>query len=418
MGTAKLIAKGCPAQWRPNSHGSRAGGIKCGNDGGRLRRQPPPPPRCGLEPWQLCGNGRNDWSTKLIRGLVTEAATGFQSRRGRCREPTPVIPHYALFPTYKAGGGDRGACGAACRRSPVGRRQSFAASACCASALLRQPSLKHFGRDFAISAMSRARISSLNPGSGGSVEELPHLAADLVRRNVEVLVASGTPSVVAARDVSKTVPVVFVAAFDPVSTGVVDSLARPGGNVTGLTAIFADLNGKRLELLKELVPSLSRVAFVSHLTNPGHQQNVQELERAAKKLSVQLQIIAIRSRNDFEETFRRAAGAEGLIQIDDAMLTAHREQLTSLALRHRLPGVYGARLFADLGGLASLGASYPDLHFRAAHYIDLIFKGAKPSDLPVQQPTKFEFIINLKTARALGLTIPPTLLARADEVIE
>ena len=258
----------------------------------------------------------------------------------------------------------------------------------------------------------------IEPGFGQSVEELPHLAADLVRRNVDVLVASGTPSVMAARAVSKTVPVVFVAAFDPVSTGVVDSLARPGGNVTGLTAIFADLNGKRLELLKEIVPSLSRVAFVSHLTNPGHQQNVQELERAAKKLSVQLQIIAIRSPNDFEEAFRRAAGAEGLIQIDDAMLTAHREQLTSLALRHRLPGVYGARLFADLGGLASLGASYPDLYFRAAHYIDMIFKGAKPSDLPVQQPTKFELIINLKTARALGLTIPPTLLARADEVIE
>jgi putative ABC transport system substrate-binding protein len=255
-------------------------------------------------------------------------------------------------------------------------------------------------------------------GFGQSVEELPHLAADLVRRNVDVLVASGTPAVLPARDVSKTVPVVFVAAIDPVSTGVVDSLARPGGNVTGLTAIFADLNGKRLELLKEIVPSLSRVAFVSRLTNPGHQQYVQELERAAKTLSVQLQIIAIRSPNDFGEAFRSAAGAEGLIQIDDAMLTAHREQLIPLALRHRLPGIYGARLFVDLGGLASLGADYPDLYWRAAHYIDAIFKGAKPSDLPVQQPTKFELIINLNTASALGLTIPPSLLARADEVIE
>jgi putative ABC transport system substrate-binding protein len=255
-------------------------------------------------------------------------------------------------------------------------------------------------------------------GLGQSVEELPRLAADLVHRNIDVLVASGTPAVLPARDATKTVPVVFIAAIDPVAIGLVDSLARPGGNVTGLTAIFSDLNGKRLELLKEIFPSLSRVALLSRLTNPAHHLYVQELELAAERLSVQLQVIAIRSASDFEEAFRSAARAEGLIQIDDAMLTAHRERLIPLALLHRLPTIYGARDFADLGGLASLGASYPDLYFRAAHYIDRIFKGAKPADLPVQQPTKFELVINLKTAKALGLTIPPMLLARADEVIE
>jgi putative ABC transport system substrate-binding protein len=255
-------------------------------------------------------------------------------------------------------------------------------------------------------------------GIGQTVEELPQFAAKLVSRNVDILIASGTPAVVPARNATETIPVIFIAAIDPVATGVVQSLARPGGNVTGLTALFADLTGKRLELLKEMFPLLSRVAFLSRTTNPGHHQYVHEAEVASRKLNVKLQIVDVNGPDDFENAFRSADGAEGLIQIDDAMFTAHRNELVRLALTHRMPGIYGPREFVDLGGFAALGPSYSDLYLRAANYIDRIFKGAKPADLPVQQPTKFELVINLKTANVLGLTIPPTLLARADEVIE
>ena len=237
-------------------------------------------------------------------------------------------------------------------------------------------------------------------GIAETVEELPHFAADLVARKVEILIASGTPAVVPARNATETIPVIFIAAIDPVGTGVVTSLARPGGNVTGLTALFADLTGKRLELLKEMFPSLARVAFLSRTTNPGHHQYVHEAQVAAQKLNVKLQIIDVKGPDGFGEAFRSADGAEGLIQIDDAMFTAHRNELVRLALTHRMPGIYGPREFVDLGGFAAFGPSYSDLYLRAANYIDRIFKGAKPADLPVQQPTKFELVINLKTAKA------------------
>jgi putative tryptophan/tyrosine transport system substrate-binding protein len=255
-------------------------------------------------------------------------------------------------------------------------------------------------------------------GIAESVEELPRLAADLIRRNIDILIASGTPAVVPARNATQTIPAVFIAALDPVATGVVASLARPGGNVTGLTALFADLTGKRLELLKEVFPSLSSVAFLSRATNPGHEQYVKEAEVAARKLNVQVQTISVKGPDHLEEAFRTAERAEAVVQIDDAMFTAHRRELVRLALLHRLPGIYGPREFVDLGGFAALGPSYSDLYLRAATYIDRILKGAKPADLPVEQPTKFELVINLQTAKALGITIPPTLLARADEVIE
>ncbi len=240
-------------------------------------------------------------------------------------------------------------------------------------------------------------------GIAETVEELPRFAADLVSRNVDILIASGTPAVVPIRNATETIPVIFIAAIDPVATGVVKSLARPGGNVTGLTALFADLTGKRFELLKEMFPPLSRVAFLSRITNPGHQQYVHEAEVAAQRLNVKLQIINVKGPDDFEEAFRSADGAEGLVQIDDAMFTAHRNELVRLALAHRIPGIYGPREFVDLGGFAALGPSYSDLYLRAANYIDRILKGAKPADLPVQQPTKFELVINLKAARALDL---------------
>ena len=255
-------------------------------------------------------------------------------------------------------------------------------------------------------------------GLATRVAELPGLAADLVGRKVDVLVASGTPAVIPARDATKTIPVIFVAAIDPVAARVVASLARPGGNVTGLTAVFADLTGKRLELLKELLPSLTRVALLSRPANPGHAQYVQQTQTAARLLQVELEVMEVNSADDFEAAFRNVQGAGALIQIDDAMFTSHREKLVELATRHRIPGAYGFREFVDLGGFVALGPSYSDLYRRAGLYLDKILKGASPADLPVEQASKFEFILNLKTAKALGLTIAPNLVARADEVIE
>ena len=249
------------------------------------------------------------------------------------------------------------------------------------------------------------------------VAELPKLAADLAPR-VDVLVASGTPAVIPARNATTTIPVVFVAAIDPVATGVVASLARPGGNVTGLSAVFSDLTGKRLELLKELIPALNRVALLSRPVNPGHTQYVQQMQMAARILRVELEVMAANSPDDFEAEFKRMQGMGALVQIDDAMFTAHRQTLVELANRYRIPGAYGFRDFVEAGGFMAVGPSYSELYRRAASYLDKILKGEKPADLPVEQASKFEFVLNMKTANALGLEISPTLLARADEVIE
>ena len=237
-------------------------------------------------------------------------------------------------------------------------------------------------------------------------------------QRVDVLVASGTPAVIPARNATKAVPVLFVAAIDPVATGVVNSLARPGGNVTGLSAVFSDLTAKRLELLKELLPSLDRAALLSRPANPGHFQYVEQMQMAARILRIGLEVMAANSPDDFEGEFRRVEGIGALVQIDDAMFTAHRQKLVELANRYRIPGAYGFREFVEAGGFVALGPNYSDLYWRAASYLDKILKGAKPADLPVEQASKFEFILNLKTAKALGLDIAPTLIARADEVIE
>jgi putative ABC transport system substrate-binding protein len=259
---------------------------------------------------------------------------------------------------------------------------------------------------------------SFEYGLAKRVEELPDLAAELVHRKVDVLVASGTPAVIPARNATNTIPVVFVAAIDPVATGVVTTLARPGGNVTGLTAVFSDLTGKRLELLKEILPSLTRVALLSRPANPGHYQYVQQTQIVARKLRVELELMSVNGAGDFETAFRKVEGVGALIQIDDAMFTSHKEKLVELATQHRIPGAYGLREFVDLGGFLALGPSYSDMYRRAGLYLDKIFKGAKPADLPVEQPSKFEFILNLKTAKALGLTVPPAVVDRADELIE
>jgi putative tryptophan/tyrosine transport system substrate-binding protein len=182
--------------------------------------------------------------------------------------------------------------------------------------------------------------------------------------------------------------------------------------------VFSDLTGKRLELLKELLPSLKRAALLSRPANPGHQDYLQQTLIAARLLRVELETMAVNSADDFEATFRRFAGIEALIQIDDAMFTSHRERLVALATQHRIAGAYGLREFVDVGGFLALGPSYSDLYRRAASYIDKIIKGTKPADLPVEQASKFEFILNLRTAKVLGHEIAPTLIARADEVIE
>jgi putative tryptophan/tyrosine transport system substrate-binding protein len=251
-----------------------------------------------------------------------------------------------------------------------------------------------------------------------SVAELPALAADLVRSQVDVLVASGTPAVIPARNATTTIPVVFIAAIDPVATGVVANLARPGENVTGLTAVFSDLTGKRIELLKEMLPSLTRVALFSRPANPGHFQYVQQSQMAARILRVGLEVVEVNGPDDFEAAFRRVQDVGALVQIDDAMFASHREKLVELATRYRIPGAYAFREFVEIGGFMALGPSYAELYRRAGTYVDKILKGTKPGDLPVEQASKFEFILNLKTAKALGLTIDPALVARADEVIE
>jgi putative ABC transport system substrate-binding protein len=255
-------------------------------------------------------------------------------------------------------------------------------------------------------------------GLARSTAQLPDVAAELVRAKVDVLVASGTPSVLPARNATSTIPVVFVAAIDPVATGVAASLARPGGHVTGVTAMHADLTGKRLELLKELLPKPSRFAVLVRATSPATAQYVKEAELAARTLGVQLQVLAVRDPSDFEAAFSAARGASALLQVDDAMFTAQRTQLTELALKNRLPTMSGFSDMVEVGGLMAYGPHYGDLYRRAATHVDKILKGAKPADLPVEQPTKFELVLNLRTAKALGLTIPPFILIRVDKVIE
>ena len=252
----------------------------------------------------------------------------------------------------------------------------------------------------------------------GRLDELPRLVQELMRLNVDVIMASAAPPAVAAQKVTKSVPIIFVGVNGPVEIGLVSSLASPGSNITGLAISAADLAEKRLELLRELVPKLRRVAVLWRPANPGNQIQLKGAEAAARVVGVQLQPLPISGADDFEPAFRAARGADGLLQVDDSLFVAHRARLAELAARSRLPAIYGFREFVESGGLMSYGADLPDLYRRAATYVDKIFKGAKPADLPVEQPTKFEFVINRATAKALGLTIPRSLLLRADQVIE
>jgi ABC-type uncharacterized transport system substrate-binding protein len=252
----------------------------------------------------------------------------------------------------------------------------------------------------------------------GRYERLPELVAELVRLKVDVLVVGNSPAALAAKNATRTIPIVMFAG-DPVGLGLVASLARPGGNLTGLSYFNVELNSKRLELIKQLVPGLTRVAVLRNPTVAIHATFWQETAAAAEKLGVALQPIQVRGPEDFDAAFAAARdNAQALLAFDDAMTIAYRSRVVALAASSRLPAMYGFREFPDDGGLMSYGPNFVILFQRAATFVDKVLKGAKPADLPVEQPTKFELVINTKAAKALGLTVPPSLLARADEVIE
>jgi ABC-type uncharacterized transport system substrate-binding protein len=254
----------------------------------------------------------------------------------------------------------------------------------------------------------------------GKAERLPGLAAELVRLGVEVIVAGGSTSTGAAKEATSTIPIVAAQVNDPVGSGIVASLARPGGNITGLSTLVPEISGKRLEMLKEVIPKLSRVAVFGDSTAPGNTQSLTETELAAKAFKIQLQYIDITSPKKIEIAFREAANgrADAVLLLAAPVLISQRRHITELATKHRLPAIYPQKEYVEDGGLMSYGVSIVDLYRRAATYVDKILKGAKPADLPVEQPTKFEFVINLKTAKQIGLTIPPNVLARADRVIK
>ena len=256
----------------------------------------------------------------------------------------------------------------------------------------------------------------------GRVDRLPDLAAELVRLKVDLIVASaGTQAATAAKNATETIPIVMIYVRDPVGTGLIASLARPGGNVTGVSGSAGlELFAKQLELLKETVPKIRRVAILSNPDNAYHQLAIREVNVAARSLGVQLQLLEARGPNEFDGAFAAMAKERvgALLVLSDAIFGSHRTRLADLAARSRLPAAFGVRDDVEAGGLMSYGPSFLDLFRRSAAYVDKILKGAKPADLPVEQPNKFELVINLKTAKTLGLTIPQSVLLRADQVIE
>jgi putative ABC transport system substrate-binding protein len=252
----------------------------------------------------------------------------------------------------------------------------------------------------------------------GRAERFPDLASELARLKVDLIVTRGTPAARAAKNATETIPLVMATMGDP--RPIVASFAQPGGNITGVTTFSTELTAKRIELLKELVPNISRVGLLHNMGNPAVPPEWEETKSAARSLGLQAELLDVRSQDDlgraFEMAFRRhvdalVIGADGLTQM-------HQQTIVDLVARNRLPTAYPAREFVEAGGLVAYAVNYPDLYFRLASYVDKIFKGAKPGELPVEQPTKFELVINLKTAKALGLTIPQSLLLRADEVIQ
>jgi putative tryptophan/tyrosine transport system substrate-binding protein len=255
----------------------------------------------------------------------------------------------------------------------------------------------------------------------GRFDLLPDLAAELVRLKVDIIVAAPTPAAMVAKNATEAIPIVMIGVGDPVGLGLIASLARPGGNVTGLAySVGLELVGKQLELLKETIPKIHRVAILSNPANPAHALAIRHVKVAAQSLGMELQLLEARDPNQFDGAFAAMAKERvgALLVVPDGMSIIHRARLADLATKNRLPSMYGIRENVEAGGLIFYGHNLSDQWRRAATFVDKIFKGAKPADLPVEQPTKFELVINVKTAKALGLTVPPPLLARADEVIE
>lgn len=254
----------------------------------------------------------------------------------------------------------------------------------------------------------------------GKRDRLPGLAAELVSLNTDVIVTTGASSTRAAQKATPTIPIVMAQNTDPVGSGFVASLARPGGNITGLSALSVEVGGKRLELLKEMIPSLSRVAVFVSSNSPSYGESVNEMKLAAKALGVQLEYLDVLTPDDIEVAFRRTVDgrAEAILPLVSFVLNFNRKKVAELAIKSRLPGIYYNDEWVKDGGLMSYGVSFTDLFRRAATYVDKILKGANPAELPVEQPTKFDLTINLKTAKQIGLTIPAHVLARADTVIK
>jgi putative ABC transport system substrate-binding protein len=254
----------------------------------------------------------------------------------------------------------------------------------------------------------------------GRTQRFSDLATELVRLGVDLIVTRGTSAALAAKHATATIPVVMAAAGNPVGTGLAASLARPGGNLTGLSAIVQDLYAKRVEMLKEMVPATAAIAAFLNMSNPAIPSEWKEIDTSARSLGLRSRLFDVRNVDDIQRGFDTASKESGVALVigPDTVTQRYRKTITDLAAKHRLPAIYAAREFIDAGGLMLYGASYPDLYRRTATYVDKILKGAKPADMPIEQPTKLELVVNLKVANALGLTIPPSLLLRADEVIE
>jgi putative tryptophan/tyrosine transport system substrate-binding protein len=253
----------------------------------------------------------------------------------------------------------------------------------------------------------------------GSTGRLPNIAAEFARLRVDVIVTAGTPAAIAVKQATSVIPIVFATTGDPIGNGLVATLARPGGNATGLSTQQTDLAGKRLELLRELVPRLSRLAILTNISNPSNILEREEVRTMARALGVEVITLEIRRAEDIPPAFETLKnGADALYIPPDPLVISELNRINALVLSARLPTMHGSGEYVEAGGLMSYGPNFPDLFRRAADYVDKILRGAKPGDIPVEQPTKFNFVINLTTAKALGLEIPPTLLALADEVIE
>jgi putative ABC transport system substrate-binding protein len=266
------------------------------------------------------------------------------------------------------------------------------------------------GRDFVIEYRS----------AEGRPERFPGLATELVRSKVDLIVTRGTPAVLAAEKATGAIPIVMASSADPTGFGIVTSLARPGRNVTGLSTIATELAGKRLELLKEAIPRIARIALLANFSSPASASQWRQLEGAARSLGLKPQLLDVRAPEDFARAFEIAIKqrADAVQVANDTLTQTNFKRIVDLSVKHRLPSIFASREFVDAGGLMAYGPNFTDQYRRAATYVDKILKGAKASDLPIEQPTKFELVINLKTAKALGLTIPQTLLLRADQVIE